>query len=73
MGFDEYYPKNHVEKVIPDSSLTKRNKRFFGCYGLTSYKRFNIHYLENNVIIFSTGNTYQIYNIDTHEKKVFIG
>ena len=58
MGLNEYYPKNHVEKAIPDSSITRRNYKFFGCYGITSYKRFNIHYLEDNVIIFATGNAY---------------
>jgi hypothetical protein len=58
MALDEYYPKGHVEKQIPDSSITRRNHKFFGCYGITSYKRFNVHHLEDNVIIFATGNTY---------------
>jgi hypothetical protein len=58
MAIDEYYPKGHVEKQIPDSSISKRNYKFYGCYGMTSYKRFNIHLLDENVIIFATGNTY---------------
>lgn len=58
MALDEYYPKGHQEKLIPDSSITRRNQKFFGCYGMTSMKRFNIHHLEDNVILFATGNTY---------------
>ena len=40
---------------------------------MPSFKRFNLHYLEDNVIVFATGNTYQIYNIDTHEKRLYHG
>jgi hypothetical protein len=58
MAIDEFYPKDHKEKVIPDSTISRRNQKFFGCYGINSYKRFNLHYLEDNVIIFVTGNTY---------------
>jgi cilia- and flagella-associated protein 44 len=72
MGIDEFYPKDHKEKEIPDSSISRRNVQFFGCYGISSYKRFNLHYLDDNVIIYATGNTYQIYNTETQEKKVFV-
>lgn len=58
MALDEFYPKGHLEKEIPDSSISRRNQKFFGCYGINSYKRFNLHYLEDNVIIYATGNTY---------------
>ena len=72
MGIDEFYPKDHKEKEIPDSTISRRNVQFFGCYGISSYKRFNLHYLDDNVIIYATGNTYQIYNTETQEKKVFV-
>lgn len=58
MGDDEFYPEGFIDKPLEDSSLSKRNKKFFGCHGLTSYKRFNLHYLEDHVIIYATGNTY---------------
>jgi hypothetical protein len=58
MGIDEFYPDGHVDKPIEDSAISRRNKRFFGCYGIPSEKRFNLHYLEHNVIVFATGNTY---------------
>lgn len=72
MGIDEFYPKDHKEKEIPDSTISRRNVQFFGCYGISSYKRFNLHYLDDSVIIYATGNTYQIYNTESHEKKVFV-
>jgi len=25
MALDEFYPKGHLEKVIPDSSISRRN------------------------------------------------
>jgi WD40 repeat protein len=73
MGIDEFYPDGHIDKPLEDSNISRRNKRFFGCQGIQSYKRFNLHYLEDNVVIFATGNTYQIYNIHTHEKKIYRG
>ena len=73
MGIDEFYPPGHVEKPIEDSTISKRNQQFYGCYGLQSFKRYNIAFLEDNVIIYAAGNTYQIYNIDTQEKKIYHG
>ena len=73
MGIDEFYPDDYIDKPIEDSSISRRNKQFYGCYGLQSFKRFNLHFLDDNIIIFVTGNTYQIYNILTHEKKIFHG
>lgn len=58
MGEDEFYPDDHIDKPLEDSNISRRNKRFFGCQGVQSYKRYNLHYLEDNVIIFATGNTY---------------
>lgn len=58
MGIDEFYPDDHLDKSIEDSSISRRNKRFLNCQGFQSHKRFNISYLEENVIIFANGNTY---------------
>lgn len=58
MGIDEFYPDGYVDKPIEDSTISRRNNKFFGCYGISSYKRYNLHYLEDNVVIFATGNTY---------------
>mmetsp|Transcript_1195 Transcript_1195/g.1216 ORF Transcript_1195/g.1216 Transcript_1195/m.1216 type:complete len:265 (-) Transcript_1195:4629-5423(-) len=73
MADDEFYPEDHVDKIIDDDPISRRNKQFFGCYGQQSFKRFNLHFLEDEVIIFASGNTYQIYNIKTHQKQLFYG
>ncbi len=31
MGIDEFYPDDHVDKVIEDSTISRRNKRFLNC------------------------------------------
>ena len=36
-------------------------------------KRYNIQFLDEKNIIYATGNTYQILNIETKEKQVFFG
>ena len=33
MAIDEFYPDDHVEKVLPDSALSKRSMKFFQTYG----------------------------------------
>jgi len=58
MAEDEHYPDGYVEKVFADSALSKRTMQFYQCYGLTSFKRYNFHWLGDNCFIFSTGNTY---------------
>jgi len=73
MQVDEYYPDDYVDKPVPDSDISKRNQKFYGCYGFQSMKRFNLHFLEDEVVIFVSGNTYQILNVVTKEKKIFFG
>lgn len=58
MAEDEFYPEGHVEKAYKDSALSRRTMRFYQCYGLTSFKRYNFHWLGDNCFIFTTGNTY---------------
>lgn len=73
MLIDEYYPDNHIEKEIEDTSISRRNQKFYGCYGMQSFKRYNINYLEDNVVIYNAGNTYHILNIDTKDKRIYHG
>lgn len=73
MALDEFYPEGHLEKKFPDSALSKRTIQFFGCYGQTSYKRYNFHWLGDEKFIFVTGNTYQILNLATGERQIFHG
>ena len=45
--------------------------QFFACYGQSSYKRYNFHWLGENKFIFATGNTYQILDVNTGQKQIF--
>ena len=71
MADDEFYPDDHVEKHLPDSDLSRRSIEFYGCYGQSSFKRYNFHYLGDDTFIFAAGNTYHIINILTGEKRIF--
>lgn len=71
MGKDEFYPENHVEKVIADSTISRRNVAFYSCVGQMSNKRYNLHFLEDDLIIYTTGNTYQTFNLTTKEQKIY--
>ena len=58
MAKDEFYPDNHVEKVLEDSKISRRNISFYGLMGFQSFKRYNLHFLSDNVIIFAVGNKF---------------
>ena len=73
MGKDEYYPDNHVEKVLVDSHISRRDFAFHGLMGFQSFKRYNLHFLTDNTIIYTVGNKYQIYNLDTKESETYHG
>jgi len=47
--------------------ISRRNIRFNGVMGQQSYKRYNVHFLEDDVIIFAVGNKYQTYNMTSKE------
>ena len=73
MAVDQYYPEDHVEKVVADSPISTRNIDFQTVLGQMSYKRYNIHFLEDDVIIYTCGNRYQTFNLTTHEYKTCPG
>ena len=73
MAEDEFYEPGHVDKVYPDSTISRRCIQFYGVYGQTSFKHYNIHLLADDVILYIAGNTYQIMNTTTKEKQIFFG
>jgi len=64
-GIEEFYPKGHIEKPLEDSKISRRNVSFFDVMGQHSYKRYNVNFLEDDIIIFITGNKYQTYNLSS--------
>ncbi len=73
MGADEYYPDSHKEKIIEDSSISRNYTKFLGCFGKESFKRYNLHQIEEDIIIYAIGNMYIIENIITGDKKTYFG
>ena len=57
-GIDEYYDDNYEAKTLEDSKISKRNISFYAVLGNYSYKRYNVHFLSDDVIIYVTGNKY---------------
>ena len=57
-AIDEYYERDHVEKPLEDSRISTRNTKFYSVLGQSSYKRYNLNMLEDDVIIFIVGNKY---------------
>jgi WD40 repeat protein len=73
MGDNQTYPDDHIDKPIEDSKISRRNIRFNGVMSRQSTKRYNIHFLEDNLIIYVLGNKYQTYDLDTKEKRTYDG
>ena len=73
MALDEFYPESFVDKVIPDSTLSKRTMQFYECLGQSSFKRYNYHWLGDSDFIYAAGNTYQIYNVESKTRRIFHG
>ena len=70
---EEFYPDGYKAKELPDTQISRRNFAFHGVYGMPSMKRYNIHFLSSNEIIFVTGNKYLTYNIQTQKFVTFHG
>lgn len=73
MRVDEYYEKNHVDKPLEDSAISKRNTKFYAVLGQSSYRHYNMHFLEDDIVIYIVGNKYQTYNLSTLEQITFDG
>jgi hypothetical protein len=72
-GVDDFYPEGYRAKELPDTEISRRNCAFHGVFGMPSMKRYNIHFLSADEIIFVTGNKYQTYNITTQKFVTFHG
>ena len=73
MAIDEYYPDGHIEKPFQDSDLSRRSMNFYQSFGQTSYKRYNFHWLGDSCFIYAAGNTYQIFDTATGQRRIFHG
>lgn len=64
-GVDEFYNDGYKAKELPDTKISRRNFAFHTVMGMPSMKRYNLHFLNPNEIIYVTGNKYQTYNMLT--------
>jgi len=72
-AIDQFYPPNYQVKELEDSKISRRNFAFHAVLGMPSMKRYNVHFLSANEIIFVSGNKYQTYNLETQKKVTFHG
>ena len=70
---DEFYEDGYKAKELADSGISKRNVAFYAVLGNYSYKRYNLHFLTDDIIIWVAGNKYQTYNMATQEFNTFHG
>lgn len=68
-----FYPKNYKEKRVIDKDIPSTFIQFQNFIGFDSKRRYNIHFLSQNEIIFANANTFQILNLDTLERRVYQG
>ena len=66
-----FYPENHLKKKYPESKISAHLSDYHWCSGMDSFKRNNVKILSDDEIIFTSGSTYHIMNIDTQERRTF--
>ena len=71
MDEDYFYPENHLKKKLPPSKISGSLSEYHWCSGMDSFKRNNVKILSDDEIIFTSGSTYHIMNIDTLERRTF--
>ena len=64
-GIDEFYDPGYEAKQLADSKISRRNVSFYAVLGNYSYKRYNVHFLTDDIIMYVAGNKYQTYNMTT--------
>jgi WD40 repeat protein len=70
---DFFYPDNYKEKKIVDKDVPSNLIQFQNFIGFDSKRRYNLHFLSPNEIIYANGNTFQILNLETLERRIFQG
>ena len=65
------YPEGYREKHINDVDLPNKLCSIYEIIGQDANKRYNFHFLNDNEILLAIANTFQIFNIETKERKIF--
>lgn len=65
------YPADYREKYIIDSDLPNKLSPVYEIIGQDANKRYNFYFLNDTEILMAVANTFQIFNLDTKERKIF--
>ena len=65
------YPQGYKEKEIKDVDLPNKLSQLYEILGQDAQKRYNCYFLNEKEILMAVANTYQIFNIETKERKIF--
>jgi len=65
------YPEDYREKEIKDVDLPNKLSQLYEILGQDAHKRYNCYFLNDKEILMAVANTFQIFNIETKERKIF--
>ena len=65
------YPEDYKEKEIKDVDLPNKLSQLYEILGQDAHKRYNFYFLNEKEILMAVANTFQIFNIETKERKIF--
>ena len=65
------YPPDYKEKEIKDVDLPNKLSQLYEILGQDAHKRYNCYFLNEKEILMAVANTFQIFNIETKERKIF--
>ena len=65
------YPEGYKEKEIKDVDLPNKLSQLYEILGQDAQKRYNCYFLNKDEILMAVANTFQIFNIETKERKIF--
>ena len=65
------YPEGYKEKEIKDVDLPNKLSQLYEILGQDAQKRYNCYFLNEKEILMAVANTFQIFNIETKERKIF--
>ena len=65
------YPEGYKEKEIKDVDLPNKLSQLYEILGQDAQKRYNCYFLNKDEILMAVANTFQIFNLETKERKIF--
>ena len=69
------YDDNHEDFLVDlrEHELPKQYQRLHHSFGLSTDRRYNLHYIDFGVLLMASGNTVQLYDLKSNKKTVILG